>query len=179
MRPLDYCLGKPETSGSTITRLFSVRVKAARKAAASSPTTFQRIFQNERERNTTYLFQIVHSGIFSLSTFSPLNRSAVRPASAPDWPLLRSPLGDEAGAAVRFPSDTTGSCFLCSFFLFFFLTHNVLFKLAENDWVGMCHKVNWLLKHRGRLGAADARKYNQNCRNILRFEMWGKEDRNI
>lgn len=33
-------------------------------------------------KNTTYLFQIVHSGIFSLSTFFPLSRSTVRPASS-------------------------------------------------------------------------------------------------
>lgn len=59
-------------------------------------TTTGSISRHFPHKYTTYLFQIVHSGIFSLSTFFPLSRSSVRPASAPLWPLLRWPLGEQA-----------------------------------------------------------------------------------
>lgn len=59
-------------------------------------TTTGSISRHFPHKYTTYLFQIVHSGIFSLSTFFPLSRSAVRPASAPLWPLLCWPLGEQA-----------------------------------------------------------------------------------
>lgn len=83
-RPVDYCLGKPEISGAPEPPL-SFRVTVAQTHPESPAAAYGDIF---RRKNTTYLFQIVHSGIFSLSTFFPLSRSTVRPASAPLWPLL-------------------------------------------------------------------------------------------
>lgn len=65
---------------------------------------FQDIFHI---KNTTYLFRIVHSGIFSLSTFFPLSRSTVRPASAPLWPLLWSPPPPRGTGPVKLCGSAT------------------------------------------------------------------------
>lgn len=88
-RPLDYCLGKPEISGAPKLPSFPLRVTTARK----HPQHHFQHFNTFPQRNTTYLFRIVHSGIFLLSTLLPLSRSTVRPASASLWPLLCSPPG--------------------------------------------------------------------------------------
>ena len=94
-RPVDYCLGKPEISGAPEPPL-SFRVTAAHTHPEAPAAAYRDIFR--RKKNTTYLFQIVHSGIFSLSTFFPLSRSTVRPAPAPLWPLLWMSPG---GAGLR------------------------------------------------------------------------------
>lgn len=88
-RPLDYCLGKPEISGAPKPPSSPLRVTTARK----HPQHHFQHFNTFPQRNTTYLFRIVHSGIFLLSTLLPLSRSTVRPASASLWPLLCSPPG--------------------------------------------------------------------------------------
>lgn len=84
-RPVDYCLGKPETSCAP--SLPPLSPSALQQRAQSPASSISRHYPH---KNTTYLFQIVHSGIFSLSTFFPLSRSTVRPASAPLWSLLCS-----------------------------------------------------------------------------------------
>lgn len=112
----DHCLGKAETSDAP--NPPSLCALTARTCALTTTGNSLRHFPH---KNSTYLFQIVHSGIFSLSTFFPLSRRTVCPASDPLWPLLWHPhinygggmTGGRRGLQPQLDRKTTNRKYVC------------------------------------------------------------------